>query len=77
MDGNLTLAVPILLSFTLSIVLLFVNQLIISYNCPTVTSCELVSTILVSPLILNVVAAINSVIATAFSGMLFNFYYRN
>ena len=41
------------------------------------TNYELVSLILVSPLIPNVVATIDSVIATAFSGILFNFFYRN
>ena len=49
------------------------------------TSYELVSAILVSPLVPKVVAAVNSVVTGAFagvatgafSGMLFNFFYHN
>jgi hypothetical protein len=65
------------LSLSLSIILLSVNRLTISYNCPLVTSYKLVSFILVSPPILEVIAAVNSVVTTAFSGILFNFFYRN
>jgi len=70
MESNLTLAAPILLSFALSIVLLSVNQLTISYNYLTVTNYKLVSAMLVSPLILNIIVAVNSVVAATFSGIL-------
>jgi len=62
---------PLILS--LSALLLSYSQLTIFYNYLTITSCELVSLILVSPLIPKVVAAINSVITSTFSGILFNF----
>jgi hypothetical protein len=65
------------LSLSLSIVLLSINRLTISYNYPLVTSYKLVSSILVSPPILEVVAAVNSVITTAFGGILFDFFYYN
>jgi len=65
------------LSCSLSIVLLSINRLTISYNYPLVTSYKLVSSILVSPLILEVIAAVNSVITAAFSSILFNFFYYN
>jgi hypothetical protein len=68
---------PMLLSLSLSIVLLSINQLTISYNYPLITSYELVSSILVSLPNLKVVAAVNSVVTSAFSGMLFDFFYRN
>jgi hypothetical protein len=42
-----------------------------------VTSCKSVSLILVSPLIPKVVAAVDSVVTGAFSGILFDFFYRN
>jgi len=42
-----------------------------------VTSYKLVSSILVSPPILKVVAAVNSVVTTAFGGILFDFFYCN
>jgi len=66
-----------LLSLSLSIILLSINQLTISYNYPLITSYKLVSSILVSPLILEVIATVNSVITTAFSSILFNFFYYN
>jgi len=66
-----------LLSLSLSIILLSINQLTISYNYPLITSYKLVSSILVSPPILEVVAPVNSVITTAFSSILFNFFYYN
>jgi hypothetical protein len=66
-----------LLSLSLSIILLSINRLTISYNYPLITGSELVSAILVSPPILEVIAAINSVITTAFGGILFDFFYRN
>jgi len=75
--GNLTLAMPMPLSLSLSIILLSINRLTISYNCPLVTSCELVSSILVSLPNLEVVAAVNSVVIGAFGGILFDFFYYN
>jgi len=71
--GNLTLATPIPLTLFLSTVLLSINWLTITYNCPTITSCELVSAILVSLPNPKVVAAVNGVVMAAFSGILFNF----
>jgi hypothetical protein len=65
------------LSLSLSIALLSVNQLTISCSCPYVTNYKLVSTILVSPPILEVIAAINSVITGAFGSTLFDFFYYN
>jgi len=62
---------PLILS--LSTLLLSYSLLTIYYNCLTVTSCELVSFILVSLLIPKVVTTINGVITSAFSGILFNF----
>jgi hypothetical protein len=44
---------------------------------PIVTSCKSVSLMLVSPLVPKVVATVNSVITGAFSGILFDFFYRN
>jgi len=73
-DNNLTFTAPILLTFCLSAVLFSVNWLTISYSCPTVIGYyKLVSTILVSPPNLKVVAAVDGVIVAAFSGILFNF----
>jgi len=65
-----------LLSLSLSIILLSVNQLTISYNCPLVISSKLVSTILVL-LPKVIIASIISVLTAAFSGILFNFFYHN
>jgi hypothetical protein len=65
------------LSLSLSIVLLSVNQSTISYNYPLITNYKLVSSILVSPLVLEVVAAVNGVVTAAFGGILFDFFYRN
>jgi len=65
------------LSLSLSIVLLSINRLTISYNCPLITSYKLVSSILVSPPILEVIAAVNGVVTTAFNSILFDFFYRN
>ena len=59
---------------SLSILLLSNNQLTISYNCPRVTICELVSAILVSP---NPKVVTTMVITSAFGGMLFDFLYFN
>jgi len=74
-DSNLTFTTPILLILYLSATLFSINWLTISYNCPTIIGCcELVSAILVLPPNLNVVAAINSVVVAAFSGILFDFY---
>jgi len=56
---------------------LSINQLTISYSCPIVTSCELVSTILVLLLNPKVVATVDTVIAAAFSSILFDFFYYN
>jgi hypothetical protein len=65
------------LSLSLSIILLSINRLTISYNCPLVTSYKLVSSILVSPPIPKVVATISSIVTAAFGGILFDFFYRN
>jgi len=65
------------LSLSLSIILLSINRSTISYNCPLITSYKLLSSILVSPPILEVVAAVNSVITAAFSSILFDFFYHN
>jgi len=62
---------PLILS--LSALLLSCSLLTMSYNYLTVTSCESVSLILVSPLISKVVTAVDSVMIGAFSGILFNF----
>ena len=70
-DSNLTFTTPILLSLSLSILLLSINWLTISYNCPIITSYKLVSYILVS--VPNVVTTVNGVITSAFSSMLFDF----
>jgi len=64
------------LSLSLSIILLSINRLTISYNYPLITSSKLVSTILV--LLPKVVtASIISVLTSTFSGILFNFFYYN
>src|ERR1700733_4206996 len=78
-DSNLILAAPILLTLSLSNLLLSVIWLIIFYNCPTVTTYKSISAILVSLLDpdFKVVAAIDSVITSAFSSILFNFFYYN
>jgi len=65
------------LSLSLSIILLSINKSTISYNYPLITNYKLVSSILVSPLILEVIATVNGVVTTAFGGILFNFFYRN
>jgi len=76
--GNLTFAAPIPLILYLSIILFSVNWSTISYSCLTVIGCyKLVSTILVSPPDLKVVAAVNGVMVAAFSGILFNLLNRN
>jgi len=72
-NSSLILAAPTLLIFSLSILLLSINQLTISYNYLTVTSYKLVSLILVLPLIPKVVAAVNGVVTSAFSSILFDF----
>jgi hypothetical protein len=66
-----------LLIFSLSSWLLSYNQLTISYNYPLVTAYKSVLAILVSLSNLKVVAAVNSVVTSAFSGILFNFFYYN
>jgi len=63
-NSNLILAAPILLIPFLSILLLSINRLTISYNCPTITSCELVSFILVLLPKPKVVTAVNSVVTS-------------
>jgi len=65
-----------LLSLSLSIVLLSVNQLTISYNYPLVTSSKSVSAILVL-LPKVIIASVVGVLTAAFSGILFNFFYYN
>ena len=78
-DNSLILAIPILLTFSLSNLLLSIIWLTISYNCPTITIYNSVSTMLVSPLSPDpkVVAAINGVVTSAFGGILFDFFYCN
>src|ERR1700722_1926514 len=78
-DSSLILAAPILLTLSSSSLLLSIIWLTISYSCPTITIYDLVSTILVSPLNpdLKVVATVNGVITSAFSSILFNFFYYN
>jgi len=61
-----------LLILSLSALLLFYSLLITSYNYLTITSYELVS-LLVLPNNLKVVAAVNGIITSTFSGILFNF----
>ena len=58
---------------SLSILLLSYKRLTISYNWPRVTTCELVSAILVSPPKPKVVTAVNSVVTSALGGILFDF----
>ena len=79
MDSSLILIAPILLTFSLSSLLLSVIWLTISCSCPTITIYNSISAILVSPLNPNpkVVTAVNGVITSAFSGIVFNFFYRN
>jgi len=62
-----------LLIISLSVLLLSCDLLTIFYNYLIVTSYELVSLILVSPLVPKVITAINSIVISAFSGILFNF----
>ena len=77
-DSNLTFTTLILLILFSNVILFSISQLTISYSYPTVIGCyKLVSTILVSLPNLKVVTAVNSVIASAFSGILFDFFYRN
>jgi len=66
-----------LLSLSLSIILLSVNQLTISYNYPLVTSYKLVSSILVLLPNPKVITAVNSLTTSAFGSILFNFFYYN
>jgi len=75
-NGSLIFTTPILLTLSSNAALFVINWLITSYSCPTVTGYyKSVSTILISPPNLKVVAAVNSVIVAAFSGILFNFLY--
>jgi len=62
---------PLILS--LSALLLSYSLLTISYNYLTITSYKLVSLILVLPNNPKVVTAVNSVVTSAFGGILFNF----
>ena len=57
-----------------SILLLSYKRLTISYNYPLITIYKLVLAILISPLVLKVVAAVNSVVVNAFSGILLTYY---
>jgi hypothetical protein len=66
-----------LLSLFLSITLLSINRLTISYNWPLVTTYELLLLILVSLPILEVITAVNSVVTATLGGILFDFFYRN
>ena len=66
-----------LLILSLNILVLSYKRLTITYSYPRVTACKLVSAMLVSPLLLNVVAAVISVIFSAFSGILFDLFYHN
>ena len=75
--GNLTFTMPTPLILSLSILLLSINRSTISYNYLTVTSCELVSAMLVLLPNFNVVTAVISVVVSAFSGILFDFFYYN
>ena len=63
---------PLILSS--SILLLSYKQLTISYSCPYITAYKLVLVILISPLVLKVVAAVNSVVVTTFGGILLTYY---
>ena len=78
-DSNLILAAPILLTLSLSNLLLSIIWLTISCNCLTVTIYKSISAMLVSPLNpdFKVVAAVDSVITSAFGNILFNFFYYN
>ena len=62
---------PLILS--LSILLLSYKRLTISYSYPRVTAYKLVLAILVSPPNLKVIATINSVVVSAFSGILLTY----
>ena len=75
--GNLTLTILILLIFSSSILLLSYKQLTIFYKYSLITTYKLVLAILISPLILKVVTAVNSVIVNAFSGILLTYYYSS
>jgi len=64
------------LSLSLSIALLSINRLTISYNYPLITSSELVFAILVL-LPKVIIASVVGVLTAAFGGILFNFFYYN
>ena len=66
-----------LLILSSSIRLLSYKRLIISYNYPRVTTYKSVSAILVSVPNLKVITAVNSVVVSAFSSILFDFSYYN
>ena len=66
-----------LLILSSSILVLSYRWSTISYSCPRVIIYKLVSAILVSPPNLKVIAAVNSVVVNAFSGILFDFFYYN
>ena len=63
---------PLILSS--SILLLSYKKLTISYNWPRVTTYKLVLAMLVFPPNLKVIAAVNSVVVSAFSGILLTCY---
>jgi len=65
------------LSLSLSIILLSINQLTISYSYPLITSYKLVSFILVSLPNPKVITTVNGLATGAFSSILFDFFYRN
>ena len=63
---------PLILSS--NILVLSYKRLTISYSCPRVIIYKLASAMLVSPLVLNEVAAVISVVVAAFGGMLLTYY---
>ena len=66
-----------LLILSSNILVLSYKWLTISYSCPRIIIYELVSAMLVSPPNPKVVALNVSVVVAAFSGILFDFFYRN
>ena len=62
------------LIFSLSNLLLSYKRLTIFYSYPLITTYKLVSAMLISPLVLDVVAANVSIIVGAFSSMLFDLF---
>ena len=78
-NSNLIFTTPILLTLSLNNLLLSIIWLTISYSYPTVTIYKSISTMLVSPLNpdFKIVATIDGVVTSAFSGILSNFFYYN